>query len=143
MNIYKVYTLLTDEWPNINFEIEDESDERLVLTAETSAKNLFDDEILIRVVIYSSGTNHVFFVLDQLEPSLKAYQLINDFNENQSWAKAYIMESSSGKHYLKIHYAFLNSSDEQDASDSISYALDDLVSDETLQDLKPLTDLTR
>ena len=69
--------------------------------------------------------------------------MINDFNENQSWAKAYIMESSSGKHYLKIHYAFLNSSDEQDASDSISYALDDLVSDETLQDLKPLTDLTR
>ena len=53
------------------------------------------------------------------------------------------MESSSGKHYLKIHYAFLNSSDEQDASDSISYALDDLVSDETLQDLKPLTDLTK
>ena len=23
MNIYKVYTLLTEEWPNINFEIED------------------------------------------------------------------------------------------------------------------------
>lgn len=143
MNIYKVYTLLTDEWHSINFEIEDESDERLVLNAETSAKNLFNDEILIRVVIYSSGTIHVFFVLDQLEPSLKAYQLINDFNENQSWAKAYIMEASSGKHYLKIHYAFLNSSDEQDASDSISYALDDLVSDETLQDLKPLTDLTK
>ena len=23
MNIYKVYTLLTEEWPSINFEIED------------------------------------------------------------------------------------------------------------------------
>ena len=63
MNIYKVYTLLTEEWPNINFEIEDESDERLVLTAETSAKNLFDDEIPLLTVTLSETdpSNSTFF----------------------------------------------------------------------------------
>ena len=69
--------------------------------------------------------------------------MINEFNENQSWAKAYIMESSNGRNYLKIHYAFLSAKNEKDVCECIGYALDDLVSEETLLNLKPLTDLTK
>lgn len=143
MNIKKIYNLLVKEWPNISFNIEEEDNEYIELTAETNAKRFFDDDIFIRVIAYTSGSSHVFFVLDELDPTLETYQLINEFNENQSWAKAYIMESSNGRHYLKIHYAFLSAKNEKDVCECIGYALDDLVSEETLLNLKPLTDLTR
>ncbi len=143
MRLDKVFKLLQKEYPQITFELKNQTAEKIEIQADIVASNYFDDGILTRFVAYASGTVHVFFTFDKIDGTFEELALINDFNSNAAFLKAYVEEKKSGNTYLELHGVSISAQSEKDIVDVMCFFLGNLLSDSVLEYLKPLTNITR
>lgn len=147
MNAIKIYKRLCAAWPKLGFELGDSAKkDKCEFTATITASNYFDDSVFVEGTIYASGSLHVFMTFDHIDPTLETYDLINRFNENTSWAKAYIKHVSrkdgSVARYLALHYSIVSSKDDKEACENLSFCFNNMLNDSVMKYLKPLTVLT-
>ena len=69
MDFRNVHKLVQKEFDNFEFKVKSQDDDRLELNANITAANYFDDDILVKVVVYKGGTTHVFLTFDKLDES--------------------------------------------------------------------------
>lgn len=141
MDFRNVHKLVQKEFDNFEFKVKSQDDDRLELNANITASNYFDDDILVKVVVYKGGTTHVFLTFDKLDESLETLRMINAFNDNTSFFKAYISEKDGGN-YLELHATTLDARKDKDVASTVSFLITNILSDSVLKYLQPLTELT-
>lgn len=137
MNLNKVKEEMLKDGAKIGLKVEEETAEKLVLHAEITAKAYFKDSIYLRVVVFESGTLHVFLTFEELEKTYENLYLINSFNAENPWFRAYI-GNINGKDFLELHYTSFYVTGEQEAVDIIGYLMTELLKDDTFKYLKPI-----
>ena len=137
MNLNKVKEEMLKDGAKIGLKVEEETAEKLVLHAEITAKAYFKDSIYLRVVVFESGTLHVFLTFEELEKTYENLYLINSFNADNPWFRAYI-GNINGKDFLELHYTSFSIESEEQVSDAVGYLLNQLLEQSALQYLKPM-----
>ena len=137
MNLINVKEQLLKMGQKIGLQVDDESAQSVSLHAQISAKEYFDNSIYFRVVIFSSGTIHMFLTFNEIEKTYDKLFLINNFNAENPWFKAYITNIND-KEFLELHYSAIDLEKESQVVDSFGYLLNDLLSEQTLKYLKPI-----
>ena len=139
MNLIKLKEQLLKMGASIGLQVEEETAESLTMHAQITAKEFFIDSIYFRLVTYSSGTLHMFLTFNEIERTYDNLYLLNAFNENSPWFKAYIV-NVNGKYFLELHYTAIALDNEKQVTDSFGFLLNELLKDNTLNYLKPLLD---
>ena len=142
MNLRKLFDRVTKDWSNLGFALDQFGKDKLVMSAEIVAKDYFDDNVYCKIVAYDNGCLHVMFTFDKLDPSLENYNLINEFNDNLSWFKAYISEKDSGNKFFELPFASMGEARDKDMASTIRFLLNELLSDSTMKYLKPILEKT-
>ena len=137
MNIVSVKEQLLKMGQKIGLQVDEENAQSVTLHAEISAKEYFDNSIYFRVVVFNSGTVHMFLTFDEIESTYDKLYLINAFNAENPWFKAYITNINN-KDFLELHYSAIGLEKETEVIDSFGYLLNDLLSENTLKYLKPI-----
>ena len=130
---------LDSKWSKLGLEYEQKED-KLNITGSISSKT-YDDGIYIDATLYDSGNLCMTFVFDQIEPTMKIYDLINSFNDNVGYLKAYISQRGQ-KEFLAIDYYVRENPSELDAAEEFGYALLKVVDDSVAKYLSPITSYT-
>ena len=130
---------LDSKWSKLGLDYE-EKDDKLCITGSVSSES-YDDGIYIDATLYENGNLCMTFVFDQIEPTIKVYDLINSFNDHVGYLKAYISQRGQ-KEYLAIDYYVRENSSELDAVEEFSYALLKVVDDSVIKYLAPITNYT-
>jgi len=142
MDLSRVFARVTREFDNIDFELKEGSNrDRYNFTADIVSEKNFTGSCLVKVTMFASGTIHVIMTFDEIEETPRVHALINDLNENTSWAKAYLSHIND-KLFFEMHYANGVDVNEEQAYEFISFALNDLLSDGVLEHLQKITRLT-
>lgn len=134
------FDIFSENWNHIEYEVLEEDDEKIVFRCNLTAEEYFSDEILVKVIGYEGGSLHAFLTFDQIDRTNRVYDLINNFNENNAWFRAYITNGDT--EYLELHFANICAADGQEMAEILNYALGQLLSEGVLENLTPLTDLT-
>lgn len=139
----KVYDLVRRRFSNLTFELKTDEAEKVEFTADITAEAYFDDSVYIDIIAYRSGTYHVFFTFDSIQPTFDALVACNNFNQASAFFSAYIVKRGE-TFFLELHYsgAGFDGTLEDDMAENISFGLNELLSDATLKYLKPLTEMT-
>ena len=137
MKIAAVKQMLLEMGKKIQLQVHEETSESVTLHTQLVAKDYFDNSIYLRIVVFSSGTFHMFLTFDQMETTYDNLYLINAFNENNPWFRAYIA-NIGGKDFLELHYVAVSLQDERQVVDSFGFLLNDLLSENILKYLKPI-----
>lgn len=137
----RVYNYVANEFSAINFEVTENTADVIRFKANITAKKYFSDDVLLRVVSYKSGTYHVFFTFDQLDKNLRSYEAINEFNDNVSFFQGYISEKKGGD-FFELHASSIVEASEDEIGDAICYIINQLLDDDVLKYLQPITKLT-
>ncbi len=137
MNLLVVKERLLEMGKQISLSVEDENAEQLTVSAHMQAKTYFNDEVYLRYVIFKSGTVHLFLTFDEMEKTYDNLFLINKFNADNPWFRAYII-NLGGKDFLELHYTSFSIESEEQVSDAVGYLLNQLLEQSALQYLKPM-----
>ena len=137
MDITKLKEKLLEMGKKINLQVHEETSESLTLHTQLTAKEYFDNSIYLRMVIFSSGTFHMFLTFNEIESTYDNLYLINAFNENNPWFRAYIANIND-KDFLELHYVAVSLDNERQVIDSFGFLLNDLLSENSLKYLKPI-----
>ena len=137
MNLTAVKEQLLKLGEKVGLKVESETAEKITVHTQMSAKGYFDQSIYLRVVIFSSGTLHMFITFEEMEKTYDNLFLINNFNSENPWFKAYI-GNINGKDYLELHYASLALENEGQVTTTVGYLLNELLSENSLKYLKPI-----
>ena len=137
MNLTAVKEQLLKLGEKVGLKVESETAEKITVHTQMSAKGYFDQSIYLRVVIFSSGTLHMFITFEEMEKTYDNLFLINNFNSENPWFKAYI-GNINGKDYLELHYASLALENESQVTTTVGYLLNELLSENSLKYLKPI-----
>ena len=79
----------------------------------------------------------MFLTFNEMERTYENFYMINTFNSEHPWFKAYIT-NLNGKDYLELHYSALDIKDEDDVVETVGYLLTHTLGEKTLQLLQPL-----
>lgn len=134
MNVRTVYNYVAGDISNLEFEIKEVTDDKIIFISEHVSCDDYDDDVYMKIVAFKSGYFHVFLTFDKLEKNFYNYDLINEFNAASSTGSAYIREDG----YLELHYNDTGV-DDRDAADSICNYLTDIFNDDVKEYLLPLT----
>ena len=137
MNLINVKEQLLKMGQKIALQVQEESPESVSMHAQLTAKDYFDNSIYLRLVIFSSGTIHMFLTFNEIERTYDNLYLINNFNSENPWFKAYITNIND-KDYLELHYSAIALEKESEVIDTFGYLLNDLLSENTLKYLNPI-----
>ena len=137
MNLLLLKDKLLELGKSIGLRVDEETKDSLSLHSEITAENYFNNSIYFRVVIFTSGTLHIFFTFDEMEKTYDNLFLINNFNAESPWFKAYIANIND-KDFLELHYVAINLVNENEVAESIEFMLNSLISEETLNLLNPI-----
>ena len=137
MNINNVKEQLLKMGQKIGLQIEEETAQSVTLHTELNAKEYFKNSIYFKVVIFSSGTVHMFLTFDEIESTYDKLYLINAFNSENPWFKAYIANIND-KDYLELHYSAIALENDNQVIDTFGYLLNELLNEQTLKYLKPI-----
>ena len=137
MNLKALKEQLLEMGKGIGLQVQEEKADSLTLHAQITAKDYFDNSIYFRAVIFSSGTLHVFLTFDLIERTYDNLYLINAFNSENPWFRAYITNIND-KDYLELHYTSVALEQESEVTDTIGFLLNELLSDNTLKYLNPI-----
>ena len=137
MNLSTIKEQLLKMGQKIGLQIHEETKDSLSLHSELSAKDYFTNSIYFRIVTFTSGTLHVFFTFDEIEKTYDNLFLINAFNAENAWFKAYITNIND-KEYLELHYSGVALKEEQEVVDTVGFLLNELLNDNTLRYLNPI-----
>ena len=137
MNINNVKEQLLKMGQKIGLQIEEENAQSVTLHTELNAKEYFKNSIYFKVVVFSSGTVHMFLTFDEIESTYDKLYLINAFNSENPWFKAYITNIND-KDYLELHYSAIALDSDTQVIDTFGYLLNELLNEQTLKYLKPI-----
>ena len=137
MNINNVKEQLLKMGQKIGLQVEEETAQSVTLHTELNAKEYFKNSIYFKVVIFSSGTVHMFLTFDEIESTYDKLYLINAFNSENPWFKAYIANIND-KDYLELHYSAIALENDNQVIDTFGYLLNELLNEQTLKYLKPI-----
>ena len=137
MDLIKLKEQLLEMGKRIGLQVQEETSQAITLHSQITAKDYFDNSIYCRLVVYSSGTLHMFLTFDEIERTYDNLYLINNFNAENPWFKAYIVNIND-KDFLELHYAALDLEKEAQVLDSFGFLLNDLLSENTLKFLNPI-----
>ena len=137
MNINNVKEQLLKMGQKIGLQVEEENTEQVILHTELNAKEYFKNSIYFKVVVFSSGTVHMFLTFDEIESTYDKLYLINAFNSENPWFKAYITNINN-KDYLELHYSAIALESDNQVIDTFGYLLNELLNEHTLKYLKPI-----
>ena len=137
MNISNVKEQLLKMGQKIGLQVEEETAQSVTLHTELNAKEYFKNSIYFKVVIFSSGTVHMFLTFDEIESTYDKLYLINAFNSENPWFKAYIANIND-KDYLELHYSAIALENDNQVIDTFGYLLNELLNEQTLKYLKPI-----
>lgn len=137
MNLKALKEQLLEMGKGIGLQVQEEKADSLTLHAQITAKDYFDNSIYFRAVIFSSGTLHVFLTFDLIERTYDNLYLINAFNSENPWFRAYIANIND-KDYLELHYTSVALEQENEVTDTIGFLLNELLTDNTPKYLKPI-----
>ena len=137
MNINNVKEQLLKMGQKIGLQVEEETAQSVTLHTELNAKEYFKNSIYFKVVIFSSGTVHMFLTFDEIESTYDKLYLINAFNSENPWFKAYIANIND-KDYLELHYSAIALENDNQVIDTFGYLLNELLNEQTLKFLKPI-----
>ena len=137
MNINNVKEQLLKMGQKIGLQVEEETAQSVTLHTELNAKEHFKNSIYFKVVIFSSGTVHMFLTFDEIESTYDKLYLINAFNSENPWFKAYITNIND-KDYLELHYSAIALENDNQVIDTFGYLLNELLNEQTLKYLKPI-----
>lgn len=143
MNVEKILSELREKYePEITFKIREQIEGKLHLDTHATLEGI-DGNILVTVIVYDSAerrTIHVFFTFEKIEPTLKNYELINQFNENMPFYKGYISKFE-GNYFFEVHISTWNLL-EEDCGTTIIDSIDGICDGDVLKYLKPITQET-
>ena len=97
LNIVKEQLLKIGE--KIALQVEEQDAQKLTLHTEIQAKQYFNSTVYLRIVVFSSGTLHVFFTFYEIDSTYDNLYLINAFNSENPWFRGYITNINN-KDYL-------------------------------------------
>ena len=137
MNLTSLKKRLLDLGKKIALQVQEETKESITLHSQITAKDYFDNSIYFRLVVFSSGTLHIFLTFDEIERTYDNLYLINNFNAEHPWFKAYIVNIND-KDYFELHYATLSLEKEAQVLDTFGFLLNDLLNENTLKYLNPI-----
>ena len=137
MNINNVKEQLLKMGQKIGLQVEEETAQSVTLHTELNAKEYFKNSIYFKVVIFSSGTVHMFLTFDEIESTYDKLYLINAFNSENPWFKAYITNIND-KDYLELHYSAIALENDNQVIDTFGYLLNELLNEQALKYLKPI-----
>ena len=137
MNINNVKEQLLKMGQKIGLQVEEENAQSVTLHTELNAKEYFKNSIYFKVVVFSSGTVHMFLTFDEIESTYDKLYLINAFNSENPWFKAYIANIND-KDYLELHYSAIALDKDEQVIDTFGYLLNELLNEQTLKYLKPI-----
>ena len=137
MNLNKLKEQLLEMGKKVGLQVQEETAQYLTLHSQITAKDYFENSIYLRMTIFESGTLHMFLTFDEIERTYDNLYLINNFNSEHPWFKAYIANIND-KDFLELHYACLSLKDEVEVINTFGYLLNNLLSEDTLKILKPI-----
>ena len=137
MNINNVKEQLLKMGQKIGLQVEEENAQSVTLHTELNAKEYFKNSIYFKVVVFSSGTVHMFLTFDEIESTYDKLYLINAFNSENPWFKAYITNIND-KDYLELHYSAIALESDSQVIDTFGYLLNEPLNEQTLKYLKPI-----
>ena len=137
MDLIKLKEQLLAMGKGIGLQVQEETKESLTLHSQITAKDYFDNSIYFRLVVFASGTLHIFLTFNEMERTYDNLYLINNFNAENPWFRAYIANIND-KDYLELHYASVALEKEADVLDSFGFLLNNLLSEDTLKYLRPI-----
>ena len=139
MNLSNLKEKLLKMGEKIGLQVQEETAKTLTVHSQITAKEYFLNSVYCRFVAFSSGTIHLFLTFDVIERTYDNLYLINAFNENNPWFRAYITNIND-RDYLELHYTAVGLNDEMEAIDTFGFLLNDLLSENTMKYLKPILD---
>lgn len=137
MNLNSLKESLLEMGKSIGLQVQEEDAQSITLHSQITAKQYFDNSVYFRLVVFSSGTLHMFLTFDEIERSYDNLYLINNFNDENPWFRAYITNIND-KDFLELHYTSISLSGEKEVLDTVGYLLNELLKENTLQYLKPI-----
>lgn len=137
MNLTNLKEQLLKFGEKIGLQVHEEKADQITFHTQITAKDYFINSVYCRFVAYQSGTIHLFLTFDVIESTYDNLYLINAFNENNPWFRAYITNIHD-RDYLEIHYAAVGLSHENEAIDTFGFLLNELLNEPTLKYLKPI-----
>ena len=137
MDLIKLKEQLLAMGKGIGLQVQEETKESLTLHSQITAKDYFDNSIYFRLVVFASGTLHIFLTFNEMERTYDNLYLINNFNAENPWFRAYIANIND-KDYLELHYTSVSLEKEGDVLDSFGFLLNNLLSEDTLKYLRPI-----
>ena len=137
MDLIKLKEQLLAMGKGIGLQVQEETKDSLTLHSQITAKDYFDNSIYFRLVVFASGTLHIFLTFNEMERTYDNLYLINNFNAENPWFRAYIANIND-KDYLELHYASVALEKEADVLDSFGFLLNNLLSEDTLKYLRPI-----
>ena len=137
VNVKKAKKLLQGFFKNWKIEIEYEMrDGKLRAKSHITAKP-YDDDIFMAIWVSPKGALNVNFYFDYLQINQHTLQLVNDFNNNVVGLKVSIDDDGG---LIVTHQANIVTLDV--LIDYVDEVMGDLIADNTVKYLKPLTALT-
>ena len=137
MNLTSLKERLLEFGKTISLQVQEETKDSITLHSQIVAKDYFENSIYCRLVIFSSGTFHLFLTFDEIDRTYDKLYLINTFNEDNPWFKAYI-NNINGKDFLELHYAGISIQEEQQIINIFGFLLTELLNEGTLRYLTPI-----
>ena len=137
MNLTIVKEKLLKLGESIGLKVHEETAEQLVLDTHMTAKNYFSSSVYLRLVVYQSGTLHLFLTFNELAQTYENLFAINAFNAENPWFRAYITNIHD-RDYLEIHYTAVGLNHENEAIDTFGFLLNELLNEPTMKYLKPI-----
>lgn len=137
MNLLSLKEKILNAGKSIALQVDEETQNSISLHSQIVAKDYFDDSIYLRIVIFSSGTLHMFFTFNEIERTYDNLYLINNFNAESPWFKAYIANIND-KDFLELHYSAMGLKDEDEVLNSFGFMLNSLIDEENLKYLNPI-----
>ena len=139
MNLTIVKEQLLKMGEKIGLKVQQETAQSIELHTQIEAKDYFDNTVYLKLLVYESGTLHIFLTFGQIEKTYDNLFLINAFNSENPWFRAYIANFND-KDYLELHYTAIAVEKEQFVSEVVGYLLNELLSENTYKYLKPILD---
>ena len=137
MNLNNLKEQLLKFGEKIGLQVHEEKAEQITFHTQITAKEYFTNTVYCRFIAYQSGTIHLFLTFDPIESTYDNLYLINAFNENNPWFRAYIANINN-KDYLELHYTAIGLDHENQAINTLGFLLNELLNEPTLKYLKPI-----
>ena len=143
MNLRKLVNEINSAWnEKITFKVEYDDENDCVSLRGTIRPKAYDDHVLLSMDIYDKGDHvslYIDFVFDKLEITREALRLINNFNNESLFLKAQV--DTEGTPYLRLVFNNKFIAGEY-VLQVIRFAISELVDDDVVEALTPLTELT-